>query len=527
MGELEDKRSEKWTCYVCGTTLPSPRDGEPPITCLEALGGCGKSRDTACEHAPDRCEICKTPAPTRFFPADWQRAHAQLYIDAEIHIFNRIVRELERLVEFTHPWHSRLCAIYILETYFAAILPGVFYIGFVGAKSTGKTTCVQIMSELSWRGIMLGNFSVPYIARKRHEGASIGVDEYDSVVGERKDYADQILRHGYKPGAIYGRDDWKAKKPIEMSIYGPACLSFRELLEDALMSRIVAVTMARVRDDDMVTKVLANMFRDLSALRADIEAFCKERLAEWTEARVRAYGRSEEFDAAVKSFVMPGTLARDAELGAVMLLVAEIAGVDIKTEMRSAFAAQQDFDTPEGDDIRDRVKDVWETHSKPEWLPTALVFESVNMDLTAKRMKPYTHIRFARLLRDLGLREGIELRRIPHDGHMGIRFSPETKTLDILFATRPTFTEAFTAGLETFTQQAEMGEGFGAWVKNIHHLYSSLEKSGEGFTKAECVGSTNLHPEFGVTEEKAKKWLERALQAGEIYQGRDGRYRFV
>src|SRR3990167_11005575 len=30
-------------------------------------------------------------------------------------IFHTVVRELERLVEFTHPWHSRLCALYILQ----------------------------------------------------------------------------------------------------------------------------------------------------------------------------------------------------------------------------------------------------------------------------------------------------------------------------------------------------------------------------------------------------------------------------
>ena len=273
---------------------------------------------------------------------------------------------------------------------------------------------------------------------------------------------------------------------------------------------------------------------DLAGLRTEITEFCTEKTREWSSEQVRAYGKSDGFREIVRTFVVPGTLPRDVELGAVMLMTAKIADVDIKAEMRSAFAAQGDFESPESDDIRDRVKALWEGRGKPEWLPVALIFESVNMDLTAKRLKPYTHVRFARVLRDLGLREGIDLRRIPHDGHMGIKFSPETKTLDILYGARQTFTEAFTVGLEAFTGGPEaftrlkdLGEGLLAWVKALRSKRIQQNSPGEGFTEAECVEFANLHPELGMSEDKARRWLERALQEGELYRDRDGRHIFV
>src|SRR5437867_4187886 len=74
--------SDSWKCVRCGTPLPSPGDGRPPVSCLEDLGGCGRSSDDDANH-------------TRFFPEDWGTAKVQLYIDAELDEGQRLFRDVQ------------------------------------------------------------------------------------------------------------------------------------------------------------------------------------------------------------------------------------------------------------------------------------------------------------------------------------------------------------------------------------------------------------------------------------------------
>ena len=439
-------------------------------------------------------------------------------------VFHVVVRELERLVEFTHPWHSRLCALYILQTYLAELLPGVFYLAFVGAKSSGKTTCVQILTELSKAGIMLTNFSVPYVARKRSTLCSIGIDEYDSVVGEKKEYADQLLRAGYKPGAIYGRWDYQAKKAEELPIYGPVCLSFRENLEDALMSRIVSITMARVKDDDMVDRVIDNMIRDEKGLKAEVESFCDSVERQVTANGVRELADTEAFRERMKHLAKPGVLPRDVELGSIMTLISEICGIDIDTEMASAFAAQADFQDPESGGLGETVRDFWEERGRPDFLHLETIRDLWNVKRKSKGDKQVSQYAFTKHLRDLGLREGKELKKI-HGGARVLRFDGESKAIELLAESpSPSALSTSQTSLTGDKVPLQAGEGVGEMVRELRDI---LRKSGEGLGSFTWDSLWSVALPLHVPEETAKKWIEKALQSGEIYESKMGVYKFA
>src|SRR3990167_5037786 len=103
---MDELRSDSWKCARCQQVIPSPGESKPPITCLEALGGCNRSRDD-CEHGLD-CQACYT----RFFPADWHPDRVALYVESELaegpRIFRLLVSEIDRLFVFSSPLHVRL-----------------------------------------------------------------------------------------------------------------------------------------------------------------------------------------------------------------------------------------------------------------------------------------------------------------------------------------------------------------------------------------------------------------------------------
>ena len=88
-------------------------------------------------------------------------------------VFYDVVHELERLLVFAHPAIPRFVALFIFQTYLRDLLRNVFYLGIVGTKGTGKTTVLEVIRELSYRGVLIGVGSSPAaIARTLNEGCT-------------------------------------------------------------------------------------------------------------------------------------------------------------------------------------------------------------------------------------------------------------------------------------------------------------------------------------------------------------------
>lgn len=144
MDESRLPPSDEWRCVRCALVLPSPGEGRPPISCLSELGGCGRET-TCCEHdAPvEGCETC-AQGHTRFFPASWGEAHVQLYIDAEMDPYRRLIDFYRRTfrTEDTAPLDACLATVAT-----GASEGDALWVYVVGAPSSGKTEILRAFRE--------------------------------------------------------------------------------------------------------------------------------------------------------------------------------------------------------------------------------------------------------------------------------------------------------------------------------------------------------------------------------------------
>src|SRR6266540_2871471 len=126
--------AESWRCFRCGTIVPSPHDGQSPKTCLSELGGCGRQSDDI--EAPDY---------TRFFPSDWGAAKCELYVEAELSPYRRLVGAYEAVFHTTDTAPLDMCLAAVATSEWDGD-PLWAYI--VGAPSTGKTELLRMFSSL-------------------------------------------------------------------------------------------------------------------------------------------------------------------------------------------------------------------------------------------------------------------------------------------------------------------------------------------------------------------------------------------
>src|SRR3990172_728045 len=188
----EPRTSSEWKCLRCKIVLPSPdASGRPPVSCAESVGGCGRTTDTEDEEK----------GYTRFFPSDWSDAKTELHVRADFHVGQRLFREIvtegERLFEFKNPWHPRMCALYVFQTYFYADLyPIVFYLSFhSGQHGAAKSSATRWVTSLSYNGWMIDALTVPYLERKLDAGITPGIDEVDALPTDLSSTIEKALCH--------------------------------------------------------------------------------------------------------------------------------------------------------------------------------------------------------------------------------------------------------------------------------------------------------------------------------------------
>jgi len=542
MEDLAIPPSPEWKCIRCGFVLPSPDEsGRSPNACLASVGGCGRGVDD-------------DESPTRFFPSDWSGAKTELYIQADLNegarLFRDIVAEGERLFEFKNPWHPRMCALYVFQTFFFRTLyPIVFYLSFhSGQHGAAKTTATRWVTELSDGGVMVGGLTVPYLERMMDQGAVLGIDEVDALPTDLKTMVEKGLRHGYERGAISGKvedDGKKGKKPRGFNIFSPKAFNFRGKPEDALMARAYVIEMVRVKDEDVVRRVGDNLVRLLVGSGDMVPRLINYRekaLKEWSRERVISTLMDESFRLEVESYRQSGYTPRDVQLSYICLLTAKIAGVDVGKEIREAFAASSEYHADdEIEEMFHHLAEVWEGESRPPYITMSKLRTLVNERRSKAKDPTYSPQVFPRVLSRAGLVD--EIRRVPHDGHKAVYFTDSLLKLiypkdegaikSVLSFTRP-FTEGGSEVKDkaaTFTETLHPGEGTVDLVKLLRgrgEIHSRRSKDG-------CFAPVDLgercqdeSPEAPIIEkDRIEKFIKRWLDEGVLFEKSFGRYRFV
>ncbi|MCJ2530762.1 MAG: hypothetical protein LN413_00370 [Candidatus Thermoplasmatota archaeon] len=454
-------------------------------------------------------------------------------------LFNRLVEELEGLIEFINPWHPRICALWVFQTYLVSVLPSVFYIGFTGPIGAAKTTVTLIVTDYSKNGLMAASLTESSLARSVGQGQTIGIDELDSLRRDIREVVETSLREGYIRGAYYMRSVRSKPNEIEkIDIFGPKAMNFREDVDEALKSRTYLIPMARVRDETMVDRVgdvlRYYLRRDRLPIKEELEAFCEEALAGWDTGRVDGFLLDDALRDRIRDLLMSNggeTSPRDAQLAFICFLIGEIVGIDILKEVQQAFEAQADYADEQIGAFCELVKEYWEGQEKPPFLYITALKDHINMVLRDKKERVYNHKTFRKQLRDIECREGVELKREPGVGRHIVYFTPE-----LIASLYPSQAADFASLLSFSASQREANgvkEKMGA-VKgreaSVKHLIKMCEEICKGspshsFT-LEALLHTEPRPEW-LDRGFAEKWIKRWRDEGEIYEARFGEYRFI
>src|SRR3990167_2741978 len=357
--------SPEWRCVRCQLIIPSPDEsGRHPNSCLESIGGCGReincgheysltSEDAGAESSTDAtpvsgCAGCEK-GETKVFPADWSQAKTDHYLRALLSegqsLFREMVREIEKYFIFQSPVHSRLTALFIFQSYFVRpILPCVFYLGVGGPPSAGKTTLLEILKDLCWNGIISGDVKVAALSRLLDRGCTLFADEADAMDEDQRDLIYGSARRGYRRGStrIVSIQSGKNWEPQVINIYGAYGFSFYNDadVDPALLSRMVKFDVVRLKTDIVKERVFLNMARVIlgqTDLQKRIGTYADAKAKEWTPEKAAAHLLEPAFQARVAASTGITDLPRDVEIVAVMLLVADIVGLDIVEETKAIF----------------------------------------------------------------------------------------------------------------------------------------------------------------------------------------------
>jgi len=334
MSESRLPPSDEWRCVRCRLVFPSPGEGRPPISCLSDLGGCGRETEW-CEHENpvEGCEPCEK-GYTRFFPALWNEARVQLYIEAEGTIsLESQADDLRKVIEFTRPEDALLSILAAAQAYLG---PGIrpekclAYVCFDGPKSSGKTVATEAVVEIAG-GKMIRGGTLPAMIRILTEDAehgpptALGIDEVDSMQARLPDLQG-ILRTGNRWNAEYPISVPKGKgwETRLMNVGGFKVFNYSGEPDDATQTRCLMIRMHPVEDSTRAADLaVESLFNNpiLAAIRHRLTRKGEIARKRWDSAKMEDHMRTPEFKARVAR--LDSILPRGKQLGAVLLAVAD------------------------------------------------------------------------------------------------------------------------------------------------------------------------------------------------------------
>jgi len=162
--------------------------------------------------------------------------------------FHLVKGVLESCLDLRHPRHYTFLSLWIIGTYMFEIFKSYPYIHFNGPKGVGKTTALELLSNVCFNGELTPNISAPAQFRLIPAcSPTLMIDESEKY--HRKSLADEmtILLSGYKKGgsvrrSVQGKGGWG---PGSYDVYCPRGFASQNGFEDVLGSRTIKIMMSR------------------------------------------------------------------------------------------------------------------------------------------------------------------------------------------------------------------------------------------------------------------------------------------
>jgi hypothetical protein len=383
---------------------------------------------------------------------------------------------------------------------------------------------------------MTGDASIAALSRKLDEGCTALIDEIDELERDKRDLVYSALRRGYRPNNIHLRYDYKNKTYETINIFGPKAFSFQGDIEDALRSRTFVINTVSLKKD-VVDTVLANMVWSPSELASRIKRFCEKAAKRWTSEKVKEELQQEDFKSLLQAVFGHDPFPRHVETAAICLLISRIAGIDSMSEVRSALG-QQDAHVDELMlEIVQFVKDNLGGRETGSYMTMKELRIGFNRLRKEAGDKPIHHKLWRKLLREAGLREGKELKRLAGNGrHVLVLTDHALKcfaSIETPSDTSQTPAGWFTEAVESFTADKDTSHRILHSEAFVKYLRSECEgicevngPNSPGFFTLEDI----LHrPEFKDRKDEVEKWIKKWKQEGEIIEPilGSGRYKFI
>lgn len=190
-------------------------------------------------------------------------------------------------------------------------------------KRCGKTTLLDVLSELVWQPLLASNITPAVIFRViENVGGTIMIDEADTFIRNNTELAGVINSGHRKKHAVVWRCDGDKNVPKAFSTWAPTVIAMIGKPQDTIVDRSIIITMRRKTAEEHVDRFIQHKAEvELKVLAQKIARWCADNFDDLCEADPR----------------MPeGLNDRAADNWRPLLAIADLIGADCSMVARKA-----------------------------------------------------------------------------------------------------------------------------------------------------------------------------------------------
>lgn len=145
-------------------------------------------------------------------------------------------------------------------------------------KRCGKTTLLDVLSELVWKPILASNITPAVIFRVIEDvGGTIMIDEADTFIQKNSELAGIINSGHRKKHAVVWRCDGDKNIPRKFSTWAPTVIAMIGKPQDTIVDRSIIITMRRKKPDEHVSRFIQHKAEaKLEMLSRKIARWCED-----------------------------------------------------------------------------------------------------------------------------------------------------------------------------------------------------------------------------------------------------------
>lgn len=153
-------------------------------------------------------------------------------------------------------------------------------------KRCGKTTLLDVLSELVWKPLLASNITPAVIFRViENVGGTIMIDEADTFIRDNTELTGIINSGHRKKHAIVWRCDGDKNEPKTFSTWAPTVIAMIGKPKDTIVDRSIIITMRRKTAEEQVSRFIPHKAEaELKVLASKIARWCDDNFDDLCEA---------------------------------------------------------------------------------------------------------------------------------------------------------------------------------------------------------------------------------------------------